>query len=57
MDWATVAHDFGDGPTPSVARARAAQILAEMLGLVCHQEYINYQKDQTVCPSVLVSLF
>jgi hypothetical protein len=28
--------------------AMAAQIFAEMLGMVCHKEYIAYQEDQTV---------
>ena len=51
MDWATLPNDIGDKPTTALARARAAQIFAEMLGILCHQEYIDYEKDQTVYPS------
>lgn len=31
-----------------ITNVRASQILAEMLGMVCHQEYIDYDQDQTV---------
>lgn len=50
MDWATLPNDIGDEPTTALARARAAQIFAEMLGILCHQEYIDYEKDQMVYP-------
>jgi hypothetical protein len=36
------------GPQETEASARAAQIYAEMLGMICHKEYIQYQQDQTV---------
>ena len=35
-------------PRETEASARAAQIYAEMLGMVCHKEYIQYEQDQTV---------
>ena len=31
----------GKEPAESVAEARVAQILAEMLGMVCHPEYFE----------------
>jgi hypothetical protein len=37
------------GPSAALAQARAAQILAEMLGMVCHPEYFSDPpRDQTV---------
>ena len=43
----------GNEPTESLAEARAAQILSEMLGMVCHPEYFqNPPRDQTVKPHV-----
>jgi hypothetical protein len=39
----------------AVAQARAAQILAEMLGMVCHQEYFVHG-EQNVHPSFLLTL-
>ena len=42
----------GKEPADAVAEARAGQILAEMLGMVCHPEYYNAAQEQTVsCPS------
>ena len=40
------------------ASARAAQVYAEMLGMICHKEYIQYKQDQTVHPphSVIIIL-
>ena len=39
----------GTEPTESLAEARAAQILSEMLGMVCHIEYFqDPPRDQTV---------
>src|SRR5271168_1573650 len=39
----------GPEPADSLAEARAAQILAEMLAMVCHPEYFrNPPRDQTV---------
>ena len=41
----------GKEPADTVAEARAAQILSEMLGMVCHPEYFqNPPRDQTVIP-------
>lgn len=37
-------------PTDAVAETRAAQILAEMLGVVCHPEYFESDQEQTVLP-------
>ena len=37
-----------DERTDAVAQARAGQILAEMLGTVCHPEYYQSGHDQTV---------
>jgi len=49
--------DKGNIPT-AVARARAAQIYAEMLAIVCHQDFINYKKPQMVTnPKYFVILF
>ena len=38
----------GVEPAKALAEARAGQILAEMLGMVCHPEYIHDGEDQTV---------
>jgi hypothetical protein len=38
----------GKEATQAVAETRAAQILAEMLGMVCHPEYFKSGQDQTV---------
>ena len=35
-------------PPLAKAEARAGQILAEMLGMVCHREYIREYAEQTV---------
>jgi hypothetical protein len=35
-------------PSLAKAEARAGQILAEMLGMVCHREYIREYAEQTV---------
>jgi hypothetical protein len=41
----------GSEPAEAIAEARASQILAEMLGIICHPEYYNAQQEQTVsCP-------
>ena len=39
------------------ASARAAQIYAEMLGMVCHKEYIQHEQSQTVFPRFFLILF
>ena len=38
----------GTEPTQAVADTRASQILAEMLGIVCHPEYFNSGQEQMV---------
>jgi hypothetical protein len=38
----------GVEPSIAIAEARAGQILAEMLGMVCHPEYIASGDSQTV---------
>jgi hypothetical protein len=41
----------GKEPADAVAEARAGQILAEMLGMVCHPEYYeDPSQEQTVTP-------
>jgi hypothetical protein len=39
--------------TEAVAETRAAQILAEMLGVVCHPEYFQCEQEQTVSSTIL----
>jgi len=49
IDWITMLEALGTEPTESLAEARAAQILYEMLGMVCHPEYfLDPPRDQTV---------
>jgi hypothetical protein len=36
--------------TDAIAETRAAQMLAEMLGMVCHPEYYTSCPEQTVKP-------
>ena len=38
----------GKEPTEAIAETRASQILAEMLGIICHPEYYNAQQEQMV---------
>ena len=42
-------------PPLAKAEARAGQILAEMLGMVCHREYIREYAEQTVQSQVTLS--
>ena len=39
--------------TDAIAETRAAQMLAEMLGMVCHPEYYNSCLEQTVKPPIV----
>lgn len=36
----------GTEPTEAIAETRASQILAEMLGIVCHPEYYDSEQEQ-----------
>lgn len=38
----------GKESTEAVAEIRASQILAEMLGILCHPQYYNAQQEQMV---------
>jgi hypothetical protein len=38
----------GKEPTEAIAETRASQILAEMLGIICHPEYYRSGQDQMV---------
>ena len=38
----------GKEPSNALAEAHAAQILAEMLGMLCHPDYLADDKSQTV---------
>jgi hypothetical protein len=49
VNWDDLSAEARNKPSDTLASARAAQIFAEMLGMVCHKEYIEYQQDQTVC--------
>jgi hypothetical protein len=44
----------GPEPSKSIAEARAGQILAEMLGMVCHPEYFASGNSQTVHPRLFL---
>ena len=48
MDWVKLLEVSGEEPADTVAKARAAQILAEMLGIISRQEYYYDGQDQTV---------
>jgi hypothetical protein len=48
--WLAIDKISGVEPSNAIAEARAGQILAEMLGMVCHPEYINSGTSQTVHP-------
>lgn len=43
----------GKEPAEAIAETRAAQILAEMLGIVCHPEYYNSEQEQMACQNFL----
>ena len=48
-DWVALLKSSGKEPADALAEARAAQILAEMLGMVCHPEYFrDPAREQTV---------
>jgi hypothetical protein len=47
-DWIELLQNSGKELTEAVAETRAAQILAEMLGVVCHPEYFQHEQEQTV---------
>ena len=48
-DWVALLKSSGKEPADALAEARAAQILAEMLGTVCHPEYFrDPAREQTV---------
>jgi len=55
-DWVNVLAASGKEPANALAEARAAQILAEMLGMVCHPEYFSEEKEQTVIVTCSSSL-
>jgi hypothetical protein len=46
--WLAIDKISGAEPSITIAEARAGQILAEMLGMVCHPEYIDSGTSQTV---------
>jgi len=48
MDWVKLLEVSGEEPADTVAKARAAQILAEMLGIISRPEYYCDGQDQTV---------
>ncbi len=48
--WSAMDKISGAEPSITIAEARAGQILAEMLGMVCHPEYITSGTSQTVHP-------
>ena len=50
QDWLAINKISGAEPSITIAEARAGQILAEMLGMVCHPEYIASGNSQTVHP-------
>jgi hypothetical protein len=48
-EWMALLSSSGKEPVQSLAEARAAQILAEMLGMVCHPEcFLSPPRDKTV---------
>ena len=47
-EWVQLLNRSGTEPTEAIADTRAAQILAEMLGIVCHPEYYNSEQEQMV---------
>ena len=55
-DWVDLLKKSAKEPTDAVAETRAAQILAEMLGVVCHPEYFESNQEQTVLSHYLVYL-
>lgn len=58
VDWVEALKNEGKEPADAVAEARAGQILAEMLGMVCHPEYYNSSLEQTVnYPCLARSIF
>jgi hypothetical protein len=50
MAWVDLLKEEGKEPAEAVAQTRAAQILAEMLGIVCHPEYFQADRKQLVSP-------
>lgn len=48
--WLALDEISGVEPSVTISEARAGQILAEMLGMVCHPEYIASGNSQTVHP-------
>ena len=57
MAWVDLLKEEGKEPAEAVAQARAAQILAEMLGIVCHPEYFQADRKQLVSPRSLFLRF
>ena len=47
-EWLNLFSESDNKITKAVAQARAAQIVAAMLGVVCHPEYYKSGQDQTV---------
>jgi hypothetical protein len=48
--WLDISKKSGVEPSIAISEARAGQILAEMLGMVCHPEYFTSGNSQTVHP-------